>query len=368
MDADVIVIGGGLSGLWTALGLEQIGLTVILLEGRDRLGGRILAASGTGAHGYDLGPAWVWPDYQPRIQAVAELLGLSFFPQATGGRLIGEDAAGQIRVWADTFISAPASMRVRGGFALLTARLAARLSPSTARCRTTVTGLTVLPAGVVRVIASADGGEVAYVAPIVVLALPPRLAADLHFTPSLARPTLAVLQSIPTWMAGQAKALICYPVPFWRAAGYSGQAYSQIGPLGEIHDASIGPDDGALFGFFAWPRARRARLAGALVPRLCAQLGRLFGPQAAAPTQVLIQDWATEPLTATAADAAPSTGHPPYQALAITDPGWVDHLILAGTETAPEQGGYLEGAVLAADRAVARIQTGRYGHPPFSGR
>jgi monoamine oxidase len=41
LDADVIVIGAGLSGLETALTLEENGLKVLLLEGRKRVGGRI---------------------------------------------------------------------------------------------------------------------------------------------------------------------------------------------------------------------------------------------------------------------------------------------------------------------------------------
>lgn len=41
-DADVIVVGAGLSGLAAALALEAEGKRVIVIEGRDRVGGRVL--------------------------------------------------------------------------------------------------------------------------------------------------------------------------------------------------------------------------------------------------------------------------------------------------------------------------------------
>ncbi|MHB1566666.1 MAG: flavin monoamine oxidase family protein [Acidiferrobacter sp.] len=358
MDADVIVVGGGLSGLWTALGLERAGLRVVLLEGRDRWGGRILAADATTARDYDMGPAWVWPTYQPRITALVESLDLSLFPQATHGRLVVEDAAGHTQVLPNTWASAPPSMRLHGGFARLIERLAGQLSATTGQRGITVTRLSAQAAGGVLVTGSGTGCEILCAAPRVVLAVPPRLVAGLYFDPPLPHPTRALLPSIPTWMAGYAKALALYPEPFWRVAGYSGQAFSHAGPLGEIHDASVGPGEGALFGFFAGFRAHRAADADTLISQVCAQLGRLFGPRAALPTRVLVQDWATEPLTATVADAAPLSEHPPYQPLDIREGLWADRLIFAGTEVAFEHGGYLEGAVEAAERAIAQVLGG----------
>lgn len=58
MDADVIIIGGGAAGLCAAAALEAFGLRCLLLEGRDRLGGRVCAS----ASGIDLGAQWIHGD------------------------------------------------------------------------------------------------------------------------------------------------------------------------------------------------------------------------------------------------------------------------------------------------------------------
>jgi monoamine oxidase len=48
LDADVIVIGAGAAGLATAAHLAQRSLTVVVLEARDRVGGRVLWTDGSG--------------------------------------------------------------------------------------------------------------------------------------------------------------------------------------------------------------------------------------------------------------------------------------------------------------------------------
>ena len=43
MNTDIVIIGGGISGLHTAYQLQKRGIDFILIEARDRLGGRILS-------------------------------------------------------------------------------------------------------------------------------------------------------------------------------------------------------------------------------------------------------------------------------------------------------------------------------------
>jgi monoamine oxidase len=57
---DVIVIGGGLAGLAATQKLSQAGKTVLLLEARDRLGGRVLTHRIPGSpYPVELGPEWI---------------------------------------------------------------------------------------------------------------------------------------------------------------------------------------------------------------------------------------------------------------------------------------------------------------------
>src|SRR3712207_7179666 len=57
-DYDVVVIGGGFAGATVARELRHKGLGVLILEGRDRLGGRTWTREALG-HRIELGGTWV---------------------------------------------------------------------------------------------------------------------------------------------------------------------------------------------------------------------------------------------------------------------------------------------------------------------
>lgn len=74
-EADVVVVGAGLSGLSAARALRQRGLDVVVLEAADKVGGRVQSAHVAGAH-VDLGGTFVGPG-QDRIIALADEMGVS---------------------------------------------------------------------------------------------------------------------------------------------------------------------------------------------------------------------------------------------------------------------------------------------------
>lgn len=308
-----------------------------MLEGRDRIGGRILTKGGM-----DLGPAWIWPG-QPRIAALLDRLGLAAFEQYSTGDMLYEDVTGQVqRVRGRSGMEG--ALRIAGGLGAVTGALAEALPDGTLRTRHRVRRIETGGA-TLHLLTDDDAIE----AERCVLALPPRLAADL--LPDLAPDLLADMRAVPTWMAGHAKAVAVYERPFWQEAGLSGDAFSRRGPMVEVHDASTPDGPGALFGFLGVPPAARQDRS-ALRTAVLDQFTRLFGPQAAQPVDVHLQDWATEPFTATEADHAPLHAHPRYGPLPDPIP---ERLLIAGTEMAQMHGGLVEGALEAAEAAAARL-------------
>lgn len=78
-DVDVVVVGAGFAGLTAARELARAGRTVVVLEGRDRVGGRTCTEEHLGTW-IDLGGQWIGPG-QDRIAALVDELGFRTYPQ-----------------------------------------------------------------------------------------------------------------------------------------------------------------------------------------------------------------------------------------------------------------------------------------------
>lgn len=363
MSHPVVVIGAGLSGLYASYLLQQAGQRVLLVDARDRIGGRVLSQGAPGsAHRVDLGPSWFWPGMNPRMERLLAQLGLAHYPQHTRGAVVVEGADGKLYKHQSTWEQSPSSQRIAGGTQALVEALYAQTQapvqhlaqePVHFKPSTRVLSMTLRPHAVELEFEDASG-RWTQLAQQVVVTIPPRLMAqDLALEPAWSEALMADMKRTPTWMAGQAKVVAIYPKAFWREAGLSGTAMSQRGPLGEIHDASDATGQvAALFGFVgATPDYRAGIGPEALQRQALAQLTRLFGAQAAEPVWSAVQDWAQDPLTAAKADQRPLSQHPSYEA-ADVPPAWRQRVWLAGTERSPNYGGYLEGALEAAELAV----------------
>lgn len=340
---DVVVVGAGISGLVAADAAHRAGCRVLVLESRDRVGGRLRSRAVAGG-AVDLGATWFWGN-EPGVRSLVERLGVGAFRQFADGdamfepgprRLAGAPGVGE------------AARFVHGAQDLAT-RLAAQLPPGTVRLGDSVTSVEIHD-DEVRV--SSFGGRVT--AGHVVLALPPPLVAEgIGIEPALPGPLLELAARTQVWMGEMIKAVAVYPEPFWRELGLSGFAMSHQGPFREIHDHS-GPDGtpAALFGF-----APSASFPGVdertVAETFTAQLTRLFGPDAGRPSWVQAVDWSRDPHTT---PARPHLGRSTagYGAAEFAEPvrGRVHW---ASTETAAGFAGHIEGAVLAGLRAADAV-------------
>lgn len=360
----VSVVGAGLSGLVAARTLVAHGVAVRVLEARDRVGGRTLtqrpfgrepgAAAGTGA-GFDVGATWCWP-HQHRVCQLAAALGIDTFEQFQAGHAVydsGESAAAQ------RFLPPPEpfrSLRFVGGAQTLCERLAEELGKERLSLETEVRAVEADERGVRLTAEHSNGSRLHFDSTCVVVAAPPRLIArSVRFVPDLARELREAMEETPTWMANAAKCVAVYADVFWRRRGLSGLGISHAGPLGEIHDATT-PDGvhPALFGFFS-RGAQRAGAPGTRKEEVLRQLSRMFGPEAASPLHYLELDWAGEAYTSTPRDTLPLAEHPAYGHPAFRHGALHRRVHWAGSEVAPREGGYLEGAVWSGENAARAI-------------
>lgn len=84
---DCVVVGGGLAGLIAARNLHRAGQSVLLLEARQRLGGRMHGQRLASGQWIDLGGQWVGPT-QYRFLALLDEYGLRRFPSPAQGKTV----------------------------------------------------------------------------------------------------------------------------------------------------------------------------------------------------------------------------------------------------------------------------------------
>ena len=358
MKTTVLILGGGLAGLYTGRLLHAAGIDFRLVEARMRLGGRILTTDEAGSpteDGFDLGPSWFWPEMQPAMRRLVDDLGLAIFPQCNDGDVVFQRMSRESPQRYRTTHQEPQSMRIVGGTGALVAALGAAIPREHLLLGTRALHLELAPAGVMLRISAPAGAEELLVAEQVIAALPPRLLAGLSFTPAIDPATLQRWSATPTWMAPHAKFFAIYPRAFWRQAGLSGTAQSMAGPLAEIHDATTASGKAALFGFPALSSQMRSALGEPGLRQACLeQFALLFGAEALRPQATLFKDWAADPLTATVDDQI-AGAHPDGSSAPWVTGAWRERLSLAGSETSSTEPGYMAGAVSAAERAVEEV-------------
>jgi monoamine oxidase len=186
-----LIVGGGLSGLALAECLESQGIEYLLVEARPRLGGRIMTHHHGSAY-FDLGPASFWLG-QPRITRLIQRLNQQHFDQFSYGIQTFEDEKAHVQHGQGLSYMA-GSLRVTGGFEAFIAAPSDRIPNHRKQLNTPVIALNMSDH---RCIATLSGSS-NIIVDQVVLCMPPRIAAQLSFTPELPAATMQAMQEIPT--------------------------------------------------------------------------------------------------------------------------------------------------------------------------
>ncbi|MFL6173885.1 MAG: flavin monoamine oxidase family protein [Marmoricola sp.] len=98
---DVVVVGGGLSGLVAARQVARQGRSVLVVEARDRVGGRLLNHHLESGSVIEAGGAFVGPT-QDHIKALAGELGVATFPEYIQGKNVYISGQGKRQLYTGT--------------------------------------------------------------------------------------------------------------------------------------------------------------------------------------------------------------------------------------------------------------------------
>ncbi|MGB1580244.1 MAG: flavin monoamine oxidase family protein [Nevskiales bacterium] len=443
---DCIIVGGGASGCQAARTLAQAGQRVMLIEARNRLGGRTYSKTADCGMSVDVGGQWLGPG-QNRALKLARELDLELWPQPQHGanllRLHGKTRSFkgnipglpllslldmQISIWRleamarQILAEAPQDslkadewdrmsvaqwmnrkiksrltrsvftaaihavlatepeevsmlqllfyLKSAGGLMpLISAEGGAQEQRITGGAQQLSEGLASLARGhgaefrtstpVRHIDQDADGVDVitdsgTLRARQVIVAMSPLDATRIDFGPALPTRRRQLMNRMP--MGSAIKVIMVYDKPFWREAGLSGEMVCDEGPLRMTFD-STPPDSeqGALVGFILGAEAAHY----SELPKeirygdIRRQLADFFGKPAGNPIQYIEKDWCADQFAHGCYAGLMSPGVMSRLGDTIRMP--VGRIHWAGTETATQWNGYIEGALQSGERAAEEV-------------
>lgn len=337
----VIIIGAGLSGLTAAYELNKVGIQTLILEARERIGGRILSIDGP----VEMGATWFGQQHIHLIQLLKQL-NIQSFPQFVEGSIVFDPGKHQALQHFEYPSNQAPSFRIKGGSQNLIDTLASSIGSSTI-----ANGIRVKTISLVDNHLSLESGDLSYETSLVINTIPQQLfSSTISLSPAIDESRLDIMKQTHTWMGESIKFSFSFNTPFWKARGLSGMGFSQSGVILEIHDhCNFENDFFSLKGFLnpdlakIAPEVRRAKVVESLV--------KLFGSEAHDFAEYHEVVWRNEAFTSISESKYllphQNNGHP-----LLAKPLHEGRLIMAGSETSSQFAGYMDGAVFSGKRAA----------------
>ena len=349
---DVIVIGGGLSGLTIAYQLKKRGLAVKVLEAQHRLGGRIETIYGKQNTPMEMGATWFSAAHKNLLALLAEL-NIGHFEQHTEGVALFETMSFEPPQQYFVPAKSQAAFRIKAGTSSMIAALQDGIGNQELVLNTRVTEIT--DEG--EQIRITDSLQNNFLCKLVIVALPPKLLVEtILFSPAIPQQLQAVMRQTQTWMSGSAKFAVEYKKAFWKDKGFSGSVFSQSGLATEMYDhTNVEETKFALKGFlngtanhYTFEERKQ---------KVITQLTHYFGEEALDYVSYNDKVWNDSYIQAGEESFLPPHANNGHAVFGERYMGY--KLLFAGTETSAPFGGYMEGAILAANSIVAKVLADR---------
>ena len=382
------IIGAGLSGACIARTLASHNKTVLIIDVRSRVGGRLLTAES----GADFGGAWVWPRSEHNMANLLQELIIETVPMRMDGISMAYTPDGKRHVIPDGQAAMYAAcgggaLRIRNGASKLVTELLREHSVQLGMQVTEIDYVNKKEVNVkcVKIDNKDDNSTRMITCSAVVIAAPPKVVAKtIQFVPNLPKEKVDSMIATPTWMQDYGKVAVSFHTNWWRQQGLSGVSIDHVGAVATWWEACSGSDnDGTLPTLAGFVTEQGAEIlhkiilddSSSLFEYILESLRRVYGVDLVnTKKDVTIQgtpakdgliitngsitvsykSWLQDAFT-NAKDEGPN------QQSESCDYGdevlqrSIDPLFFAGTETAAGAHGHMEGAVIAAERASAEV-------------
>jgi len=340
---NVIIVGGGLSGLTTSYLLSKKNIQVTVLEASSRLGGRIQTIKGSLDTPLELGATW-FSDMHQNLNSLIDTLGLKKYPQFSKGTSLFQTKSFEPPQKFFVPEAENPSYRIEGGTQSLIDALVNCIPSENIKLNTAVISIKVIENDIV---VETVQGESFY-ADKVILCLPPQLIhSKIKFSQLLPENIIHILPTVQTWMAGAIKFVLEFEKPFWREKGYSGMLYSHAGIVVELYDHTNVEEN--KFGFTGFLNGAASSYSQEVRKELVlSQLKELLGEDILNFKYYADKIWTDEYVVSgnqIIQRPHQNNGHPLLQISYMNE-----KLHFAGTESATEFSGYMEGAIISALR------------------